>query len=399
MATLTYQNDFTSSQVLDLLKTMVANQTADTFTVSPEGVTTITFGDSLGDSLVVKGNITRNDEGEITSATIQEIDLYKTGLEVLSITDLGTVDGAKAIEHLTEALTGTGSEFHELGGLLYGLGILTKITVEGSGGNDGIDGTGDDDDLSGGAGNDKLAGGGGDDSLDGGTGNDSLSGGTGDDDLKGGAGSDTLNGGDGDDTADYGSTGGGAASVALGGAQKGVTVNLASGFAIDSTGGRDKLIGIEDVNGSDGRDVITGDANANHLSGNAGDDRISGGGGNDWISGGLGKDILTGGAGNDTFHFGSPAEGSDTIMDFRHGADHLEFDAAAFGFDPGHAQAGVNFFLAGATQGEGTAASLIYEAKSGKLWFDADGTGEGSAVLVATLKGKAGLTADDIVFT
>lgn len=55
------------------------------------------------------------------------------------------------------------------------------------------------------------------------------------------------------------------------------------------------MSGIENVNGTDGNDVITGDANNNSLEGRAGNDTISAGAGSDTVTGGLGDDSLDGG--------------------------------------------------------------------------------------------------------
>ena len=72
---------------------------------------------------------------------------------------------------------------------------------------------------------------------------------------------------------------------------------------LDENGGAfvSTLAGIENVNGNDQNDVMTGDANDNVLNGNGGDDIINGGDGNDTITGGAGADTLSGGLGDDTF--------------------------------------------------------------------------------------------------
>ncbi|RZJ46077.1 MAG: hypothetical protein EON86_00040 [Brevundimonas sp.] len=111
-------------------------------------------------------------------------------------------------------------------------------------------------------------------------GDDMLNGGGGNDYLYGGAGSDTLNGGAGVDSVSYRYDGG-----ALG-----VTINLATGVAIDRYGATDTLIGIESIGGTELADSLTGDAGANMLSGDDGDDMLDGGAGADQMSGGLGND-------------------------------------------------------------------------------------------------------------
>src|SRR5206468_900170 len=101
--------------------------------------------------------------------------------------------------------------------------------------------------------------------------------------LYGGAGNDTMfsdggwasfDGGDGNDTADFS------------GRPLGVNANLANGTVGYQTahnfGGLTyDMLKVENVNGSNQQDFITGDAGANILRGNGGDDYLTGGGGAD----------------------------------------------------------------------------------------------------------------------
>lgn len=89
-----------------------------------------------------------------------------------------------------------------------------------------------------------------------------------------------------------------------------------------------------------GDDLLTGTAGADNLSGlggndqlfgGAGSDVLNGGDGDDLLVGGAGADVLSGGAGADRFHYSSPADGMDAILDFQAGVDHLTFDPTAFG--------------------------------------------------------------------
>ncbi|MFK7876367.1 MAG: hypothetical protein AB8B71_11395 [Paracoccaceae bacterium] len=93
----------------------------------------------------------------------------------------------------------------------------------------------------------------------------------GDDRLSGRAGDDTLDGGLGRDVAIYRTEGGSAR----------VSVNLDTGIATDSFGNTDTLIDIEDIQGTDFNDALTGDAQDNRLTGFAGDDILVGGAGID----------------------------------------------------------------------------------------------------------------------
>lgn len=127
-------------------------------------------------------------------------------------------------------------------------------------------------------------------------GNDTLQGGSGDDMLQGLGGGDALIGGKGIDTAVYSeSTGQLVVDLIKPEENKGV----AAGDTYDS---------IENLIGSDGRDIFKGTAEDNYISGGnnmdsligrAGDDRLDGGADNDKLEGGPGADILIGGAGKD----------------------------------------------------------------------------------------------------
>ena len=123
--------------------------------------------------------------------------------------------------------------------------------------------------------------------LVGNAGDDTLRGNGGDDVLAGNAGADRLHGGAGADTLSY----------RLSGA--GVRVNLAEGTAAGAHAEGDTFTGIENVTGSDYRDVLSGDAGANRLDGAEGDDALHGGGGADRLIGNGGDDELHGGEGDD----------------------------------------------------------------------------------------------------
>jgi len=152
-----------------------------------------------------------------------------------------------------------------------------------------IGGTGNDT-LMGNLANNALTGGAGNDLLMGYEGNDTLAGMVGNDTLSGGVGNDVLNGGAaGSDTAAY-TDSGSAVSVSL--ALQGSPQNTIGA-------GTDTLSNIENLNGSNFNDTLTGDANANVLDGLAGNDKLSGNAGNDTLIGEAGNDTMSGGAGND----------------------------------------------------------------------------------------------------
>jgi len=206
-----------------------------------------------------------------------------------------------------------------------------------------------------GAGNDVLFGRGGNDTLDGGGGNDVIDGGDGNDFLRGGIGADFLIGGAGTDTANY------TESAA------GVNVSLTTGLGLFGSAAGDTLFEIENLNGSNFADVLTGDALANVLNGFRGNDGLNGLAGNDTMNGGTGDDRMTGGTGIDTLYGGSGNDG----LDGGDGNDFLRGDTGAdrliggAGFDTAsylESAAGVNVNL---TTGLGFFGSAAGDTLSG----------------------------------
>lgn len=243
-------------------------------------------------------------------------------------------------------------------------------------------------------GNDTMFGNDGSDSLDGLGGNDLLSGGTGTDWLDGGAGTDTMLGGAGDDTYIVDSPGDRVfetTTTASGTDAGGIdTVQSAVSFNLDASAGarfveRLTLTGTANING-------TGNALNNTLTGNAG---------KNVLNGGLGSDTMLGGAGNDTFVFKTVlgAGNIDRIIDFTVIDDTIRLDDAIFvGLVTGNLAASA--FASNLT---GTASDgfdrIIYETDTGRLYFDADGSGGGARVHFATLSANLALTnADFFVF-
>ena len=151
-----------------------------------------------------------------------------------------------------------------------------------------------------------LVGSPGNDRLVGDEGVNLLAGGLGDDTLEGHDGDDVLNGGQGRDVLDL--------SAAAGGAD----VDLVQGVAKGQ--GTDTLSGIENVIGTEKKDVLRGDAEDNMLRGGDGGDEIRGNAGRDEVTGGLGNDLLFGGADADTLDGGKGkdqldgGEGKDTCI-------------------------------------------------------------------------------------
>jgi Ca2+-binding RTX toxin-like protein len=137
--------------------------------------------------------------------------------------------------------------------------------------------------------------------LEGRNGNDLLVGGNGDDVLLGGAASDVLDGGFGRDILDGGTEVDTAVFTSLD-VDPGVPFfqNLETGQAgVVGAVPLDTLISIENLFTTNFRDVVTGNAVANHIVAMGGDDTVDGRNGNDTLVGGAGRDTLFGGNGND----------------------------------------------------------------------------------------------------
>ncbi|QLI81006.1 retention module-containing protein [Chitinibacter fontanus] len=148
------------------------------------------------------------------------------------------------------------------------------------------------------------------------------------------------------------------------------------------------------VNGSvkitlDTSDPINGTTGHDALGGGTGSDTLYGNDGNDILTGGGGNDILNGGTGSDTFVFSNVStNGLDTINNFSvaaksSGGDVLDITDLLSG-------AGISASTFDANEG----AFLQFSAGSNsgeiKVMFDADGTGAGAPVQVATLTGMTG---------
>ena len=178
------------------------------------------------------------------------------------------------------------------------------------------------------------------------------------------------------------------------------TVSLGPGIDLSyGVGGNDQ------ITGNDGNDSLAGGSNSDILNGSAGSDVLWGASGDDTLIGGLGSDIVTGGAGNDFFDFtkvGTDGDlshyGIDQITDFSKvsgNTDHIRLDDALFA---GVGTAGSPIAAAFKLDGSAVDANdkIIYDQATGALYYDADGSGTGSAaVQFAQLNAGTVLTLSD----
>ena len=147
-----------------------------------------------------------------------------------------------------------------------------------------------------------------------------------------------------------------------------------------------------------GNDSVYGNGGADILSGDAGNDMLSGDTGDDLLFGGFGKDILKGGDGYDWFVFDTKAATSnvDKIQDFSTVFDMIAFDNAIYtkvGRD-GALSSGA-FWKSKSGKAHDKSDRIIYETDTGKLFYDADGSGKGAAVQIASLSKKLALSHKD----
>ncbi|MBP6059034.1 MAG: VCBS repeat-containing protein [Nitrosomonas sp.] len=218
--------------------------------------------------------------------------------------------------------------------------------------------------------------------LNGDAGNDTLNGGGGDDTLIGWSGADTMVGGLDNDTYFVENAG----DV--------VTENLNQGT--DTVSSRltctlpvnvENLIltGTSAVNGTGNNqnNIITGNNAANQLNGGAGNDTLSGSAGNDVLDGGTGTNTLTGGTGNDVFKFTTTGH-IDTITDYNVANDTIQLENAVFTALTATGTLAAGQFRIG-KQALDANDFIIYNNVTGALLYDANGSGAGAAVQIATI--------------
>lgn len=146
----------------------------------------------------------------------------------------------------------------------------------------------------------------------------------------------------------------------------------------------------------------TGNDGANVLRGTSKNNTLSGLGGDDVLYGGAGIDKLTGGSGKDAFVFNTAPSAStnvDTILDFNATYDSIWLDDAVFtkigkGSSTSPVQIRSDIFVAG-TKAKDAGDRIVYDQKSGALYYDPDGTGSGAQVKIATISTKVALTYKD----
>lgn len=210
--------------------------------------------------------------------------------------------------------------------------------------------------LAGKAGNDWLFGQAGNDTLDGGAGNDTMQGGTGNDTFVVNTSADRISDTSGTDTVRV------------------ATPTSNGNYTLPGSIEHGELANTVAFN-------LTGNTLANSLKGNAAANALVGGAGADTLNGGAGADTLTGGTGNDVFRLASSPGSTnvDTIKDFANG-DRIALSAQVFKSlgASGGSVLPASAFHAGATA-DATTDRILYDATSGKLYYDPTGSDNGNA--------------------
>ena len=146
--------------------------------------------------------------------------------------------------------------------------------------------------------------------------------------------------------------------------------------------------------------TINGTSSNDTLKGTTGVDKISGGSGADLLYGKGGSDQLFGGAGKDKFVFDTQFDGSiDQVMDFNPSEDAFYLDNAIFTkLGSGSLSSPRKIQSTNLEDGAGAKANdsndfLAYDKNTGQLSYDADGNGNGAAIVFAQLQAGLDLSA------
>ncbi|MBJ6127787.1 calcium-binding protein [Microvirga sp. BT325] len=145
----------------------------------------------------------------------------------------------------------------------------------------------------------------------------------------------------------------------------------------------------------------TGNSLANTLSGNAKNNILAGLEGNDFLYGGLGKDQLSGGSGKDTFVFDTRPHKSrnvDKVLDFKSRDDSFHLDNKYFtklGSGTSNGKKLKKDMFTEGKKAQDREDRIVYDKKTGSLYYDQDGTGSKAQVKIATLSNKEKLAYHD----
>jgi Ca2+-binding RTX toxin-like protein len=225
--------------------------------------------------------------------------------------------------------------------------------------------------------------------------------------LDGKAGADTMNGSAGNDTYLVDNAGDRVFEAAGGGTDtviSSVTFYLSNSYEVENV----TLAGSTAISahgnsfansftGNNANNILNGYAGNDRLVGNGGNDSLAGGDGADLLAGGLGNDVLDGGVGADRFQFDTALSASanvDRIAGFSAADDTIALSRAVFTAFAATGMIAASAFVVG-TAAADAADRIVYDQASGRIFYDADGSDAGAAILFAQVAAGTVLTSAD----
>ena len=156
-----------------------------------------------------------------------------------------------------------------------------------------------------------------------------------------------------------------------------------------SISGKDALSYSYQIYGFDGDDILKGGKKTDFL---------SGGNGNDSLYSGIGNDVLFGGTGADTFIFNTALGNSSIIRDFNPAEDKIQLDMSVFS-SLSSGPLNTNNFVMGSLPTD-VNDYLIYDADTGTVSYDEDGSGtNSSSALLTQLSPNLALSNENFLVT
>jgi Ca2+-binding RTX toxin-like protein len=148
-------------------------------------------------------------------------------------------------------------------------------------------------------------------------------------------------------------------------------------------------------------EIAHGSDENDRFVGGSGRDRLFGAGGNDTLTGGLGNDVLDGGEDRDVFVFKSKLSKTnaanrkanlDKILDFSVADDKISLSKSIFNKLGKKGELSGQAFWTG-TNAHDASDRVIYNKKTGALFYDSDGVGSKAAIQFVTLDKRLSLSA------
>ncbi|MGO4527207.1 hypothetical protein AB4097_20405 [Microvirga sp. 2MCAF35] len=153
------------------------------------------------------------------------------------------------------------------------------------------------------------------------------------------------------------------------------------------------------LSGTAGTDTLSGESGNDRLSGLAGGDSLYGNDGADTLVGGAGIDVMFGGAGKDVFVFDTKPNvktNVEYLYDFNVADDTIHLKLSAFkGIGHKGTLSKVAFWTG--TKVHDSNDHILYNKKTGALFFDPDGTGSKPALQIAVMLKNLKLTHKDFL--